>query len=94
MQDTKILNLRKPVTLGEVEYKTLDLREPTAGELERAASANSSVGAVIELTSVIAKVPRRVAEGICQRDFLEASDFFSTFSASSVEPIGETSSPT
>lgn len=94
METEKVITLRKPIEFGGITHTQLTLREPTAGELEKAAAATTSVGAVIELTSAIAKVPRRVAEGICQRDFLDASDFFSTFSSYSGEPTGETFSPT
>lgn len=79
MELEKTIILQKPVKLGEIEYTELKLREPTAGELEKAANAKNNVGAVIELISVTAKVPRLVAEGLCQRDFKEADTFFGTF---------------
>lgn len=79
MELEKTITLQKPVKLGDVEYTELKLREPTAGELEKAASAKNNVGAVIEMISLIAKVPRKVAEDLCQRDFREADAFFGTF---------------
>jgi hypothetical protein len=77
--DEKIITLRKPVDLGGVEYATLQLREPTAGELEKASRADSAVGTCINLISAVATMPRAAVEKIGQRDFNEACDFFSSF---------------
>lgn len=79
----KILTLSSPIVLGKddaaITYNELKLREPTAGELEKAAAAGTSVGQTINLISLVAKVPRGVAERMSQRDFLEAGDFFGSF---------------
>jgi len=96
--DEKTIILRKPVTLGKtaksdgVVYSTLDLREPTGGELEKASKSATEIGVVLNLISLVAKVPRAVAEGLCQRDLKEASDFLGSFSKDDPE-TGETSSP-
>ena len=90
MELEKTIQLRKVVSIGDVVYEKLTLREPTAGELEKASHATSNTGVVINLVSFIAKVPRKVAEDICQRDFGEASDFFGQFAT--FQPTGETSS--
>lgn len=87
----KTINLRKPVKLGDMEYATLDLREPTAGELEKAANATTNMGVVINLISLVAKVPRKVVESLCQRDLKEAGDFLDSFSAGD-PTTGETDS--
>lgn len=79
MQDEKTITLRKPVELGGVTYDKLDLREPTAGELDKASRATSDVGAAILLISIIAKVPKGAIEGLCQRDLKECSDFLASF---------------
>lgn len=93
--ETKTLTLRKPIMIGSADkgitYDHLDLREPTAGELSKALKAGSNVDVAITLISLIAKVPRSVVEGLCQRDFEEASDFLSSF-ASDGQATGETSS--
>jgi hypothetical protein len=78
--DEKRMMLRKPVKLGEVMYESLDLREPTAGELEKASAASTQVGQAIILISLVAKMPRGAVEKICQRDLKEASDFLGSFS--------------
>lgn len=89
--DEITIPLRKPVKLGDMSYDKLDLREPTAGELEKASSAATSVGVVINLISAVAKVPRRVVEGLSQRDLKEASDFLDGFNKDD-PTTGETSS--
>lgn len=79
--EEKTVTLRKPVSIGKngSPYTTLDLREPTAGELEKASKASTDIGVVLNLISLVAKVPRGVAEGLCQRDLKEVSDFLGSF---------------
>ena len=97
-QDEISITLRKPVTVGQtaksdgVVYATLDLREPTAGELEKASKSATDIGVVLNLISLVAKVPRAVAEGLCQRDLKEASDFLGRFNEDA-PATGEMSSP-
>lgn len=93
MELEKTITLRKPVKLSELEYTTLELREPTAGELEKASNATTNMGVVINLISLVGKVPRRVVEGLCQRDMKEAGDFLDEFSKADLS-TGETLSPT
>jgi hypothetical protein len=80
MELEKTVSLRKPVEFAGVTHTELKLREPVAGELEKASHATSSVGVVINLTHLVAKVPRKVAEDICQRDLQACTDFFAQFS--------------
>lgn len=81
MDDTLELELRKPIELKDVTYEKLTLVEPTVGQLEKAMSAKTEAGMGIDLIAAVAKVPRRVVEMMCQRDFLEATDFLSSFSS-------------
>jgi hypothetical protein len=91
MNDNHTITLRKPITIGEITYEKLELQEPTAGQLEKASTSSSNIGVVINLISIVAVVPRKVVESLCQRDLKEAGDFLESFSAT--EPaIGETSS--
>jgi hypothetical protein len=92
-EEEKTLVLRKPVVLGSVTYAELNLREPTAGELSKATKAGSNVDTAISLIGLIAKVPRRVVEELCQRDFQEANEYLSGFTYNGPE-TGETSSLT
>jgi hypothetical protein len=83
--EEKTIPLRKPVELGPLTYTEINLREPNAGELERAGKATSRVGETINLITAIAKIPRAATEKLSQRDLLEAADFFGSF-----YPNGET----
>jgi len=82
-QEELTLTLSKPVTIGSGEaamtYDQLDLREPTAGELEKASRADTSIGVAINLIQLIAKVPRSVVERLCQRDLARANAFLESF---------------
>ncbi|MET3135636.1 hypothetical protein AAKU55_005950 [Oxalobacteraceae bacterium GrIS 1.11] len=91
-QDEKTITLRKPVTLGGVLYATLDLCEPNADQLEKASRAPTQVGMVIELISMVAKVPKTVVGKLCQRDLKAASDFLGSFTEDG-PATGATSSP-
>ncbi len=88
--DEKTIPLRKPVKIGDITFDKLDLREPTAGELEKASNATTQIGVVISLISLVARIPRGAAEKLCQRDLREASDFLGSFSGDSLA-IGDTS---
>ncbi len=84
--EEKTITLRKPITIGKdqtaITYSEIELREPSAGELEKAQAAGTTVGQNITLVSLIAKIPRSVVEKFSQRDLMEASDFFGAFYAS------------
>ncbi|KVZ18639.1 hypothetical protein WT88_29610 [Burkholderia stagnalis] len=79
MEDQKILTLRKPVKIGDETFTTLTLREPTAGELERATVAERGLTVTINLISMVAGVPRQVVERITGRDLREAASFLEGF---------------
>src|SRR5260364_384229 len=75
MDETEIIPLHKSVKVGEITYETLTLREPTAGQLEKASQATTQIGVAISLIALVAKVPRAVIEHLCQRDLKTISDF-------------------
>lgn len=86
-----VLTLRKPVVLGKgdgaLTYDKLILREPTAGELEKATTTTASdIGMSITLISLVAGVPRGVAEKIGQRDLKEANEYLAGFTEDGPEP--------
>lgn len=91
LQEEKVIVLRKPVVLGDATYAELALREPTAGELEKASGATTQIGVVISLIAAICKLPRSAVEKLSQRDLREASDFLGSFSDDFPE-TGDTSS--
>ncbi|SEJ21686.1 Phage tail assembly chaperone protein, E, or 41 or 14 [Azotobacter beijerinckii] len=85
LQDELTITLSKPITIGAGDaalvYEKLELREPTAGELEKASRADTSVGVAINLIQMIAKIPRAAAEKIGQRDLARANEFFGAFTS-------------
>lgn len=91
--DEKTITLRKPVTLGSgdaaITYAELKLREPTAGELEKASKADTGIGVMINLISTVAKVPRAVAERLSQRDFREVNQYLEGFSKPGENEAGQ-----
>lgn len=96
MMEGNILKLREAIVLGAgdkaLTYAEFELREPLAGELEKAARADTGLGQVITLISLIAKVPRTVAERIPQTELKEANDFLESFGRISLT-TGETAPP-
>jgi hypothetical protein len=83
MQDEITIELSAPVSIGKGEaaviYEKLDLREPTAGELEKASRADTSVGSAITLISLITAIPRGAVEKIKKRDLVAANRFLEGF---------------
>lgn len=82
--EEKVIRLRKPVVLGSgdgaVTYESLTLREPTAGELEKATStATNNIGMSITLIHLVSGIPRAAVAKIGQRDLREASDYLGGF---------------
>jgi hypothetical protein len=90
MEDEKIITLKKPIKVGDMEFSSLTLREPTAGELERATKHDRPISVSIDLIAMVAGVPRAVAERLPSRKLKEASEFIGGFSEDSQE-TGETS---
>lgn len=82
-EEEKTITLRKPITIGAGEgaitYTELVLREPTAGELEKASKADTGFGVTINLISIIAKIPRSAIERLGQRDLMAANEYLGTF---------------
>ncbi|MCO7569368.1 phage tail assembly protein [Pseudomonas chlororaphis] len=87
------ITLAKPVVIGKgeaaVTYEELRLREPTAGEMEKASRADTSVGAAITLIHLIAGIPRGAVEKICKRDLVTANNFLEGFSDSGQPTAGD-----
>lgn len=88
------ITLSKPITIGKGEnaitYEEIKLREPVAGEIEKASRADTSVGSAITLISLVAAVPRGVAEKLCKRDLVAANKFLEGFTgAGQTEEAGQ-----
>lgn len=91
MEDEQIITLDKPVKIGDMEYHSLTLREPTAGEIERATAKDErGISVTINLISMVAAVPRKVVENLPQRKFQKAAEIIESFTDTS-ETTGKTS---
>lgn len=94
MEDEKTITLRKPITLGkgdaEITYSELKLREPTMGELRKAAKAGDSLDMLHSLIQQVASIPAGVVDRIGQRDMEEAGRFFAQFSKAESSPDSAT----
>jgi hypothetical protein len=78
--ETKVIKLRKKIVLGELEVSELLLREPLAGELDRAqSSASTAIGHAILLIAIVAGIPRQIAEKIPQRELMRANSYLNLF---------------
>ena len=90
LEEEKAITLIKPVVLGKgdsaITYSEVTLREPEAGELEKASRADTNTGAAITLISLVAKIPRSAAEKFCQRDLKACNDFLASFGADGQSP--------
>lgn len=87
MPETMTLTLAKPVTFAGQTYETLNLREPTAGEVaqfDKLERVESDILAV----SLVAGVPKGAAEKIGARDFMTAARFIGGFLFGG-QPTGE-----
>lgn len=82
-EDEIVVTLSKPVIIGTgdttITYAELKLREPTAGEIEKASRADTNVGTAITLISLITKIPRGAIEKISRRDLMAADKFLQSF---------------
>lgn len=88
----KTITLRKPATIGGVEYPKLSLREPTAEEMETWEKLDG-VTADIRAVATVSAVPESAIRRIGVRDLLEASRYLVAFTNEPVElpdPVPDT----
>lgn len=79
--DELTIKLRKPIKLADISYESIDLREPTAGELRKALNLGSDngIGNAMALIHLVAKIPMAVVDQLSQRDLAEADRFLGGF---------------
>ncbi len=75
MEPTEIV-FAEPIKLGTAEYPSITLREPKAGELEKAEASGSGYSSIITLAHLVAGVPRKVIEQLPRSEFDKVVDFF------------------
>ena len=92
-EEETTIELSKPVVIGSGDtaqtFTELKLREPTAGEIEKASRADTSAGSAITLISLITKIPRTAIEKISKRDLVAANKFLEGFSAAGPSEAGQ-----
>jgi len=79
LQDELVITLRKPVKLGAEIYESLTLREPTAGEVEKATAEGGGQKFINTLVGLVAGVPRPAIDKIGVRDVAQAGDYLLGF---------------
>jgi hypothetical protein len=88
--EEEIIELDSPITEGDKTHSQLTLRQPFAGELEKAARADTSVGVVINLINLITKIPRRALEnGLCQTDLAKCDNYLNRFTRAGQQAAGQ-----
>jgi hypothetical protein len=81
LEKSKTFVFEEPIKIGEVQYKEVTLRQPSAGELAKAAMEPNSIYTAIALISIIGKIPRKIAEQMLDTDLEDCSDFLGSFTA-------------
>ena len=80
----RVITLRKPVTLGDVTYRELHLREPKAIELIEWDEAKG-VAADIAIVSAVSGVPAAAVRMVGARDLMEAGAYLAHFLVPSLQ---------
>ncbi|MDY7560220.1 phage tail assembly protein [Pseudomonas sp. CCC3.2] len=92
-EEETTIELSKPVVIGTGDtaqtYTELKLREPTAGEIEKASRADTGPGSAITLISLITKIPRGAIEKISKRDLMAADKYLQGFSDAGPSAAGQ-----
>lgn len=83
------ITLKRPAKVGDVEYPTITLCEPTAGQLEEA-GMNGRTGTAfnVALISINASIPLTAARSLLKTDYDKAVVFLSGFTGDA-PPTGE-----
>jgi hypothetical protein len=80
MEPTKTITLREPIKFGDKTYETIDLKEPTAGQIDKAQRITTSPAASnIELIAQVSGLSARVIEKVPATEYNEASEYLAFF---------------
>lgn len=79
MTDTLTLRLKSPIEFEGRTYENIDLSEPTAGQMEKAAVGATGVASNIILIAEVAKIPRDVVRMFKKRDLEACVEFLAGF---------------
>lgn len=78
IEPERTIPLRTPITVGDIVYDKITLREPTARQIAESQRKESAFQ-MIELIALNSKLPRQVIENLRTRDLAECADFFDGF---------------
>lgn len=85
------LVLREPIKIGDLEFTSVTLTEPTGKMLQLAEREKDSYGGLFVLITHAGRVPPAVPNAMRQRDLQRAMDFFAHFgSEDSLTPSATT----
>lgn len=95
LPDELVIELRKPIEVGSELHTEIRLREPMAGEVEKAQKAlfgpnGSATMSDIVLVSLVSGLPKPVVERVPYRDFEKAVRYLMGFTGGG-HPTGATS---
>lgn len=93
-EEEKTITLRKTLALGTgdsaITYSELTLREPTAVEIAKAQiGAPTDTDITLNLLCLVAKIPRKAADQLCQRDLRTVANFFGQTSDDGEMEVGQ-----
>lgn len=89
--DTLDLDLSQPIKLGDLEFATLKLSEPTGEQLLASYKETMPLASLMTLIALNAGVSPAVPKRMRQRDLQRADDFFSHFGRPATSSASETS---
>lgn len=91
MEDTKTITLRKPIDFEGRTIDKLELSEPTAGQMEKAAAGANGIASNLILIAEVASIPLGAVRLLKKRDLEAAVDYLSGF-RNDAPPTGGASS--
>ena len=78
-QDQKIIPLRKPLTLGELSFDSITVREPTIDELDQALKQPTQIATAMALLATVSGIPIALIKKVPTSEFTQATNALSSF---------------
>lgn len=86
--ETLTITLKRPAKVGEIEYATITLSEPTAGQLEEAGNngrMDNGTAFNVALIALVANIPVAAARSLLKTDYDKAVRFLAGFTGAALE---------
>lgn len=80
--DVLELVFREPIKLGEAEFRSVTLTEPTGEQLAQAEAVPGGMGSLLALIAKNGGIAPSIVAKMRQRDLQRAADFFAAFGKS------------